>query len=79
MGIKERVIQVIADTLIINFGDEEITDQTTSMDLCMDSIDEVEIIMALEDEFDLDITDEDANKFDTVGDIVAFLERVVKP
>jgi len=44
-------------------------------DLEADSLDAVEIIMAIEDEFDLEVPDEAAEKFQTVGDIVKYVEE----
>ena len=46
-------------------------------DLNMDSLDAVEVVMALEDAFDVTIPDEDAEKFRTIGDIVAYIEQNV--
>jgi len=43
-------------------------------DLGADSLDEIEIVMALEDEFDIDIDDEDAEKFKTFKDVVKFVQ-----
>ncbi len=43
-------------------------------DLGADSLDRVELVMALEDEFDVEILDSDAEKFQKVSDVVAFLE-----
>ncbi len=44
-------------------------------DLEADSLDAVEIIMAIEDEFDLEVPDEAAEKFQTVGDIIKYVEE----
>lgn len=44
-------------------------------DLEADSLDAVEIIMAIEDEFDLEVPDEAAEKFQSVGDIVKYVEE----
>lgn len=44
-------------------------------DLEADSLDAVEIIMAIEDEFDIEVPDEDAEKFQCVGDIVKYVEE----
>ena len=43
-------------------------------DLEADSLDAVEIIMAIEDEFDIEVPDEDAEKFQTVNDIISYVE-----
>ncbi len=44
-------------------------------DLDADSLDAVEVMMALEDEFDIEIPDEDAEKFKNIGDIVRYIEE----
>lgn len=59
LGVEESVI-----TLESNFKD----------DLDADSLDVVELVMELEDEFDLEISDEDAEKIATVGDVVNYIQ-----
>ena len=60
----------------LGLDDVEITMDTHLMkDLEADSLDAVEIIMAIEDEFDIEIPDEDAEKFQTVGDLVHYVEE----
>lgn len=68
-----RVIEIIKDQLGIE--DKEITMETSLMkDLEADSLDAVEIIIALEDEFSVEIPDTEAEKFNSIGDIVKFIE-----
>lgn len=70
----EKVKAIIIDQLGL---EADVTiERTTSMmrDLEADSLDAVEIIMAFEDEFDIEIPDEDAEKFDNIGDIVDYIE-----
>ena len=50
-------------------------DTNLMKDLEADSLDAVEIIMAIEDEFDIEIPDEDAEKFQLVGDLVKYVEE----
>ena len=53
-----------------------VTPETNLMkDLEADSLDAVEIIMAIEEEFDIEIPDEDAEKFQLVGDLVRYVEE----
>ena len=52
-----------------------ITEDTSFEDLEMDSLDIVELIMALEEAFDLDIPDEEAEKIRTVGDAVSYIKE----
>lgn len=70
----DKIKQIIADQLALD--DSSIITQETSLmkDLEADSLDAVEIIMAIEDEFDIEIPDEEAEKFQTIGDIVKYVE-----
>ncbi|SHJ65857.1 acyl carrier protein [Tepidibacter formicigenes] len=71
----EKVRDIIAEQLGID-NVEEITPQTSLInDLEADSLDAVEIMMALEDEFELEIPDEDAEKFTCIGEIVKYIEE----
>lgn len=71
--IFEKVKAVIADKLSVE--PEKITLETRFIeDLDADSLDTVELIMGLEDEFGLEISDEDAEKIRTVKDAVAYIQ-----
>ena len=73
----EKVKALIADKLSIN--ENEITMESAFIDdLNADSLDIVELIMALEDELDMEIPDEEAEKFVTVGDVVNFIKAHVE-
>ena len=73
----EKTREIIADKLGIN--EDEITmDSAFLEDLNADSLDIVELIMALEDELDMEIPDEDAENFVTVGDVVKFVKSHVE-
>ena len=75
MALFERVQQLIAKEL--NVKESEVTESATfDGDLKADSLDVVELIMALEDEFSIDIPDEAAEKIRTVGDAVRYLEEL---
>lgn len=71
----EKVRDIIAEEL----GEsdvESITRETSLMDdLDADSLDAVEIIMALEDEFEIEVEDEEAEEFETIGEIVDYIEK----
>lgn len=72
----EKVRDIIAEQLDAEAG--EITLETSMMkDLDADSLDAVEIMMALEDEFEITIPDEDAESFKNIGDIVSYIESKV--
>jgi acyl carrier protein len=71
-SIEQRVIKMVAEQL----GVKEEDVQTTSSfveDLGADSLDTVELIMALEEEFDAEIPDEDAEKIATVNDAIRYI------
>lgn len=75
--IFDRVKAVIREQLDVN-EEVEITEETSMMkDLDADSLDAVEIMMELEDEFEIEIPDEDAEQFKTIGDIVKFVESKI--
>lgn len=74
--IFDKVKIIIADELDADV--EEIKMETSLMkDLEADSLDAVEIMMALEDEFEITIPDEDAENFKNIGDIVKFVEAKI--
>ena len=73
MALFERVQQLIVREL--NVKESEVTENASfDGDLKADSLDIVELVMALEDEFQITISDEDAEKIRTVGDAVRYLE-----
>ena len=74
MDIFKKVVEIVADKLDIDA--KEITPETTFEDLGADSLDIVELVMALEEEFDLEISDDDADKISSIGDAVATLKRI---
>ena len=74
--VFDKVREIIAEQL--DADPEDITLDTDLMkDLEADSLDAVEIIMALEEEYDIEIPDEDAEKFKTVENIVQFIEDLI--
>ena len=71
--VLETVKSIIIDQLKVS--DDDITLETDLInDLDADSLNAVEIIMAIEDEYEITIPDEEAEKMRTVGDIVKYLE-----
>jgi len=74
VGTVDRVIAVVSDKLDVP-ADEISADSRFVDDLNADSLDQVELIMALEDEYDLTITDEDAQKILTITDAVNYIEE----
>ncbi len=73
MSIFDRVKKVVVDQLDVN--PDEVTQEASFVDdLGADSLDVVELVMGLEEEFDLEIPDEDAEKITTVGHAVNYIE-----
>ncbi|NLO82786.1 MAG: acyl carrier protein [Clostridiales bacterium] len=71
--IFEKIRDIIAEQLGVDPG--EVTPESRFIDdLGADSLDIVELIMALEEEFDMEIPDEDAEKISTVGDVVEYIK-----
>ena len=71
--VFEKVREIIVEQLKVDESD--VTMDTHLMkDLEADSLDAVEIIMAIEDEYGIEIPDEDAEKFQSVSDLVKFVE-----
>lgn len=74
---QERVRDIISEQLMVD--EEELTaDASFIEDLGADSLDTVEMIMEFEDEFGIEISDEDAEDLTTVGDAMAYLEDVLQ-
>jgi len=71
-SIEERVKNIIVEQLGVDAG--QVTLETSFVeDLGADSLDTVELVMAFEEEFDIEIADEDAEKMATVGDAITHL------
>ncbi len=70
--IAERVKSIIVEQLGVPA--EDVTENASFIeDLGADSLDIVELVMALEEEYDIEISDEDAEKIQTVGDAVSYI------
>ncbi len=70
--IEEKVVQIVSDQLSVDKG--EINRSTSFVnDLNADSLDTVELVMELEDEFELSIPDDDAEKIQTVGHAIDYI------
>ena len=74
MAVQEKVKSIIVEQLGVK--PEEVTPEASFIDdLGADSLDTVELIMALEEEFNIEIPDEDAEKMTTVGDAVRYIDE----
>jgi len=73
MAITDKVTEIIVEQLGVK--PEEVTPEASFVDdLGADSLDTVELVMALEEEFGTEIPDEDAEKIITVGDAIKYIE-----
>jgi len=71
--VVERVTKVIVDRLGVDESEVKM-EASFRDDLGADSLDVVELVMELEDEFDMEISDEDAEQISTVGSAVSYIE-----
>jgi acyl carrier protein len=75
-SVQDRVIEIVAEQLGAN--KENITRETSFVnDLGADSLDTVELVMELEEEFDINIPDDAAEKIQTVGQAIDHIEKAV--
>lgn len=73
MAVEEKVKEIIVDQLGVD--ESEVTPKAKFVDdLGADSLDIVELVMALEEEYDMEISDEEAEKIVTVGDAIEFIK-----
>jgi acyl carrier protein len=76
MSIEKRVKEIIVEQLGVN--ENEVTPEAKFVDdLGADSLDLVELVMALEEEYNMEISDEDAEKILTVGDAIEYIQSHV--
>ena len=74
MALYEKVKEIVVRELSV--PESQVTESATFQgDLNADSLDVVELVMAFEDEFDVEIPDEEAEKIISVGDAVSYLEK----
>ena len=77
MSIEEKVKNIIVEQLGVEVS--QVTEGAKFVDdLGADSLDTVELVMALEEEFSLEIPDEDAEKITSVGDAVGYIKKTAK-
>jgi acyl carrier protein len=75
-SIADKVKSVVSEQLGVK--QEEVTDQAKFVDdLGADSLDTVELVMALEEEYGIEIPDEDAEKLTTVGEAIKYIEEKI--
>ncbi len=74
MALEQRVTELIVQQLGVS-KDELVMNASFVDDLGADSLDIVELVMSMEEEFDIEIPDDDAEKIQTIGDAIAYLEE----
>ena len=74
MSVEERVKSIIVEQLGVD-ADEVTSDASFVEDLGADSLDTVELVMAFEEEFNVEVPDEDAEKLQTVGQVVKYIDE----
>ena len=75
--IADRVRKIVVEHL--NVDAEKVVDKASFIDdLGADSLDQVELVMAFEEEFSVEVPDEDAEKLQTVGDVIRYIEERAK-
>ena len=74
MSVEDKVKKIIAEKLSVDLT-EDVPEAHFVDDLGADSLDLVELIMSMEEEFDIDISDEDAEKLATVKDAIAYIDE----
>jgi len=72
VDVEEKVKSIIAEQLELDI--DSITLETTFEEIDADSLDIVELVMTLEEEFELEISDEEIEQIKTVGDVVRYIE-----
>ncbi len=73
-SVRDRVIEIVCEQM--GQSKDKVTEETSFInDLGADSLDTVELVMELEDEFDLSIPDEEAEKIRTVGDAIKYIDE----
>jgi len=77
VNIKEKVIEIVSEQMGVDKA--EVSPETSFInDLNADSLDTVELVMEFEDEFDMSIPDEEAEKIQTVGAAIDYIAKIMK-
>jgi acyl carrier protein len=76
-SVEEKVKDIIVEQLGVN-PEQVVTSAKFIEDLGADSLDTVELVMAFEEEFNVEVPDEDAEKLQSVGDVVTYISEKAK-
>jgi len=74
MAVQDKITEIIVEQLGVK-ADEVVPEASFVDDLGADSLDTVELVMALEEEFGIEIPDEDAEKIQSVGDAIRYIDQ----
>lgn len=75
MDVEDKVKAIVSEQLEVS--QDSLTTETTFEEIDADSLDIVELVMALEEEFDLEISDQEIEDIQTLGDIINYIEKKV--
>jgi acyl carrier protein len=75
VNVEDKVKEIVSEQLEVPL--ESLTVETTFEEIDADSLDIVELVMALEEEFDLEISDQEIEDIQTLGDIINFIEKKI--
>jgi acyl carrier protein len=74
MAVEDKVKEIIVDQLGVS-ADEVVNEASFIDDLGADSLDIVELVMAIEEEFGIEVPDEDAERMQNIGDVVSYVQE----
>ncbi|MCE2390080.1 MAG: acyl carrier protein [Proteobacteria bacterium] len=74
MAVEDRVKEIIVEQLGVS-AEEVVNEASFIDDLGADSLDIVELVMAIEEEFGIEVPDDDAEKMQNIGDVVSYVEE----
>ena len=78
MSVADKVKEIVVQQLGVN--EDQVTESASFIDdLGADSLDQVELVMAFEEEFSIEIPDEDAEKITTVGEAIEYVNKKTAP
>ena len=74
MALEERIREIIVEQLGVS-ADEAVNEASFTDDLGADSLDIVELVMAIEEEFGIEVPDEDAERMQNIGDVINYVQE----
>jgi acyl carrier protein len=74
MAVEERIKEIIVEQLGVS-ADEAVNEASFIDDLGADSLDIVELVMAIEEEFGIEVPDEDAERMQSIGDVISYVQE----